>query len=331
MLFAENSNLNNAVFGKWQDPIAEMLLQHEEAMEKQKVFDLIFKESNSTHYAESYVDMTGLDDFEPTGEGGETARLSMQQGNDKTIHNITFTGGFEVSREMVDDGMTSVFQQLPKKFNQAWARTCERLAAALLGTAMQQGTSVTVKGIPFDCTAADGLSLFNTAHLNKVTKKKQSNLFSNGLSAGALGLMETAMQNFTGEKDEELGIAPGTLIIPNVAAMKKAALEIIKSIDEPTGSNRTFNYQFERWNLIVWPYLNKYVTGDNQPWILLDDTYNEVNRTAIWQKRKELEVTSWVDKGNRVNHWDGYARIGAGFKDWRGIAIGGITGADTLV
>lgn len=331
MLFAENSNLNNAVFGKWQDPIAEMLVQHEEAMERQRVYDLIFCESPSTHYAESYTDIGGLDDFAPTKEGGETKRLTMEQGHAKTIENITFTGGFEVTREMVEDGMSEVFQRLPQKFNQAWARTCERTAAAILGTAINVKKGVTIQGIDFDCTAADGLTMFHGEHKNKRTGKKQSNCFSNGLSSESISLVETAMQNLTGDNDEELGINPCTLIIPNDPAMKKAAIEIIKSLDDPTGSTRKFNYQYERWNLIVWPYLNRYCKGDNKPWIMMDGQFNKTERTAIWQVRNALEVTSWVDRGNRTNHWDGYARVGAGFKEWRGMSVGGISGATTLV
>ena len=33
--------------------------------------------------------------------------------------------------------------------------------------------------------------------------------------------LETRMQNFTGDKDEILGIIPDTIIIPNIGALKK--------------------------------------------------------------------------------------------------------------
>ena len=83
--------------------------------------------------------------------------------------------------------------------------------------------------------------------------------------------------------------------------------------------------------MIVWPYLNDFITAGTSPWILLDSKYNDENGGAIWSDRTALEVKSRIDEGNDANIWSGYARFIAGFNDWRAFAVGGVTGGTTMI
>ena len=50
----------------------------------------------------------------------------------------------------------------------------------------------------------------------------------------------------------------------------------------------------------------------------------------MWLDRVKLEVRSELSS-NDANVWKGYARFIAGFNDWRGFAVGGVTGGTQLI
>lgn len=125
------------------------------------------------------------------------------------------------------------------------------------------------------------------------------------------------MQNFRGDNNEILDVAPDTIVIPNQYELKKAVFATIGADKDPNTANNGFNYQYGRWNVIVWPYLNQYLAAGAAPWMLLDSRYNEDYGGAVWLDRTPLEVRSRVDEGNDANVWQGYARFIAGFNDWR--------------
>ena len=99
---------------------------------------------------------------------------------------------------------------------------------------------------------------------------------------------------------------------------------------DPATANNGFNYNFGRWNVVVWPYLNQFIASGTAPWILLDKKYNDEYGSAMWLDRVQLEVRSEL-AGNDANVWKGYARFIAGFNDWRGYAVGGVTGGTQLI
>ena len=95
-------------------------------------------------------------------------------------------------------------------------------------------------------------------------------------------------------------------------------------------ANNAFNYQYGRWNVIVWPYLNQFVTKGTSPWVLLDSKYNETYGGAVWNDRVQLEVRSTIDENTDANVWRGRSRFNATFDDWRAFAAGGIASGNDL-
>ena len=141
------------------------------------------------------------------------------------------------------------------------------------------------------------------------------------------------MQNIKGDNGELLGVAPDTIWIPNDAALKDAVFSAVGADKEPTSGNNAFNYQFGRWNIIVDPYLTAALAdmgkSSEKPFFLLDSKFIELNDGPIFQDRVPLEVKSIIDTNNDNNVWQGRARFGAGFVDWRFIAAGNMsTGTD---
>ena len=115
------------------------------------------------------------------------------------------------------------------------------------------------------------------------------------------------------------------------AAMKKAVFAAIGADKEPTTSNNAFNYQYGRWTVIIWPYLNQVLAAGGDPvWALIDPTYNENYGGAVWNDRVPLTVRTVIDENTDAAKWKGRARFNATGNDWRFIAVGGVTGGTTL-
>jgi len=329
MIFSEHANVAGSIYGQWQAPLRLFLESREQAYEKQSCLNHIFGKQESKHFAETYGGLTGFEDFQPVGENGAYPQQEAQMGDEKILRNETWKSSFSVSREMVDDDMIGVFRKRPEGFMKAYYATREKHGAGLLAAAMQGKSYVTMGGKNFSTACADKLNLFHTEHPAKIKGAKQSNLFSNPLNAENLGRAESAMQNFKDENGNLLGIEPKTIVIPNNPDLKKAAFEAVGSMDDPATSDNAFNYQYGRWNIIVWSYLDLFLAAGLTPWMLLDEEYSEMVGTLIWQERVELEVTSTIAE-NDANVWKGYARFAAGFGDWRGVCCGGIDGGTTL-
>ncbi len=328
--FTEGSGLQDSIFGKSQEPIKMFIEKHGEAFEAKSALPEIFLQEKSKHWAEKYGTMTAMDGFQPVGENGDYPVDGMQEGFSKTLENVTWKDSFSLSREIIDDGKLMDLKKQPAAFITGYHRTREKFGAALLGAAIQKATSVTFAGRSFPTTSADGVCLFSKLHPSKVGKATQSNLFADAFSNDALAALESKMQDFRGDNGEVLDVAPGTLVIPNDYALKKTVFAAIGADKDPATANNGFNYTFGRWTVIVWQYLNQFIASGTAPWVMLDKQYNREYGSAIWQDRVALEVRSEL-AGNDANVWKGYARFTAGFNDWRGFAVGGVTGGDTLI
>lgn len=331
--FSEGSGLQDSIFGKSQAPIRMFLEKRGEAFEQASMIKELFNEETSTHWGEKFTTMTAMNGFQPVGENGNYPIDGMQEGFSKFLENMTWKNSFSLSREMVEDAKLMDLKKQPAAFITSYYRTREKYAAALYGNAIQGNTTVNFGGKNFDIKTADGKALFATDHPSaiKANKATQSNKFADEFSMDALGAMETAMQNFKGDNGEILDVAPDTIIIPNDYALKNDVFSGLGADKDPETSNNAFNYQYGRWNIIVWPYLKEFLGSVTAPWILLDSRYNKEYGGAIWLNRTNLEVKSRIDDGNDANVWSGFARFVAGFNDWRFAAVGGITGGTELI
>ena len=329
--FTEGSGLQDSIFGKSQDPIKMFLEKRGEAFEQASMLPHLFQMGTSTHWAEKFTSMTAMDGFQPVGENGNYPVDGMREGFDKVLEQMTWKDSFSLSREIVEDAKTMDLKKQPGGFITGYHRTREKFGAALLGAAASGKTETSFSGKNFSTTSADGKCLFAKDHPSVIEKKRvQSNQFSDAFSNDALAAMESAMQDFRGDNNEVLDVAPNTIVIPNQYALKKAVFAAIGADKDPDTANNGFNYNFGRWNVIVWPYLNQFIASGTAPWILLDGRYNDEYGGAVWLDRVKLEVRSEL-ASNDANVWKGYARFTAGFNDWRAFAVGGVTGGTKLI
>ena len=329
IVFGKMSGLNDSIYGKSEAPIKAFLEENVKAYTDMSFVEKVFKMMSSDNYGEKLTSLTSLaQGFMPVGEGGAYPKDERQEGYSKFLEHETWKDSFTVTREMMEDSkLLDLNRTGAKGFIDAYALTREKYGASILMGAVS-GTSTTFRGMTVDCTCNDGLSIFSTAHTSSTgNAATQSNKFSNKFSEDALGLVETAMQNYYDDNGEILTVTPDTIIIPNNAAMKKSVFAAIGADKDPDTSNNAFNYVFGRWNVICSPYLNGLDAG---VWFLEDSKYNDNYNGLIWFDRIPLTISSYVDENTDNNVWKGRSRFVAGCNDWRSIAVAGVTGATTL-
>ena len=330
IVFSEASGVNDSIFGKSQAPIRSFIEKRGEAFEQQSVVKVLFAQEKSTHFGEKFTSMTAMDGFQVVGENGAYPTDGQEEGYSKIMESVEWKDSFSISKKIIEDAKLMDLRKKPAAFVTAYYRTREKFGAALLGGAIRGETSVDYAGGSFDLKTSDGKTLFAADHPAKVKGAVQSNVFSDAFSDDALGKLEVRMQNTRGDNDEILDVAPDTIVIPNIHSLKKAVFAAIGADKDPATANNGYNYQFGRWNVIVWNYLNQFITPGTTPWLLLDSAYNEEYGSLIWLDRVVLEVTSKIDDNTDANVWRGRARFTAGFHDWRGIAAAGVSGASPL-
>jgi phage major head subunit gpT-like protein len=328
--FSEGSGVNNSIYGNSQSPVRMIIEKRGEAFEQESIVKQIFKMDKSEHWSEKYTGLTGMSGFQAVGENGAYPTDGQEEGYSTVLAAVTWKDSFSLSREMIEDTKSLDLRQKPMGFVTAYYRTREKFGAALIGGAIKGDASLSFASNHFSLKTADGQNLFYSAHPNKIAGDAQCNLFSDAFSSDALGMLEVKMQNTRGDNDEILDVAPDTILIPNQHALKKAVFAAVGADKDPETANNGFNYQFGRWNIIVWPYLNQFITSGTSPWVLLDSRYNKDYGSLIWLDRVALDVKSTVDDNTDANVWRGYARFTAGFHDWRGIACAGVSGATDL-
>ena len=327
------SGLNGTIYGDCQVPLKAFLESRGEAFQRESLLPYLYRMEKSRHWAERYSSETAMGDFEPVGEGGDYPKTGFEDGYFRDIVNMTFKQSFSVTQELVEDCLLGTMKQRANKLVTAYSRTREKFGRILYAGGLY-GTTVSYKGKTFACGSADGQALFSKTHPNKVNGAKQTNLYNGAFTNTMLGKIETEMQNIKGDNGELLGVAPDTIWIPNDAALKDAVFSAVGADKEPTSGNNAFNFQFGRWNIIVDPYLTAALTdlgkSSEKPFFLLDSKFIELNDGPIFQDRVPLDVKSVIDNNNDNNVWQGRARFGAGFADWRFVAVGNMSTGTVL-
>lgn len=331
--FSKGSGLNDSVFGKSAEPIMMLIESKAEAFEQMSLIPKVFCMKKSKNFAEKIVSMTAFDTFAPVGEGGAYPQVDLQEGFDKIIEFETWKSQFVMTLEMLEDNKI-LDTSKPMGFITSYHRTREKFAGSMLTSGIR-GSAMTYNGRTYDAKCADGQFLASTAHPSKLNPGMvQSNKYAAPFDVDALSELETRMQNFTDDTGNVLDLSPDTIVIPNVAALKKSVFAAIGADKDPATANNGYNYQFGRWNVVVSPYLNgllhKNGSTQYQPWILMDSTYNNSYGGAVWIDRVNLTVKTWVDHNTDNNVWNGRARFMAGFNDWRFCIVGGVHGGTAL-
>lgn len=329
-IISKVSGENSSFYGLSAEPIFFIMEKEAESWEQMSAIPKLFNRHNSESFAEKLTSKTSMRGPMPVGEGGAYPKDDFREGYSKSLYHETFKDQFSITREMAKDNITLKIDSEATGFTSGFYRGQEDFAAAIIGNG--GSTSFNWRGKSFKSDSADGVALFSTAHTSITGEyTNQSNAFSDAFSVDALSAVETAMQDFRDDNGVVLNISPDTIVIPNLYDLKRDVFAAIGADKDPATANNGSNFQFGRWNVIVWPYLNTYIGSGNKPWFLLDSRYNNTAKGLVWFDREKLEVTPWIDRNNDNYVWNGYARWSAGANNWRAICRAGISGGTTLI
>lgn len=322
IIFSKASGVNDSIFGKSQEPIKAIIMQSVESFQEKSLIDKIFYMDKSKNHSEKYTIETALGDFSPVGENGAYPETGFQEGFAKAIEPDTWKSQFAVTQEMVEDAKIGKIKSRVKQFTLSYNRTRERFGASLLAAGIKK--TVTFGGKEYDATCADKTALFNPAHpsATKGSKHTQSNLFKAAFGQSVMDTMQEKMQQFTDDDGNLLNVMPDTIIIPNSGAMKRSVFAAVGSELDPDSSNNAWNFQVGLWNVLVWNYLPPTMSG--KPYFFMADSQFLQDYMCLpWIDRVPLAVRSYINNNTDANIFSGRARFGAGFNNWRGIALCG--------
>jgi hypothetical protein len=308
----------DSLFGESQYAIAAMIEQRAEEFEQASMIKNIFKMKTSKRYAERYTSLTSGEGFAPVGEGGEYVDDDFEEGYDKVITTETWKDQFTVTEEAIEDDQMDEIEKKAKSFTLLYDRARETFAAHILwgGVAGSITHGRPTKKKTFDCTGADNLAYFHTAHTSSTGKTgTQCNLWANAFSPDNLSLAQEAGYNITDDNGNLMVIKYDTIVIGTNSDLRKNVLTTCGSDLDPETANNSINIHSGLWNIIIWPYLDMYAT-DRSAWFLCDSAANDTFDGAIFVDRKPLTVRSVIE-GNDNNCWKGRARFKAGYVDWR--------------
>ena len=336
IIFSEGSGVNDVFFGKYDAPIRAMIMDYAEPYQAEPMIKKLFANVSSSHFAEAYASSTAMENWLPVGENAAAPTNGYQAGPTKTIPNLEWKSDFSISKTMIEDTNVAEIKQRPRKFVNAFYRTRENFAAAIYGGAIagKKAVNIDVGGGAYatvDITGADGEALFSTNHKSFTGKgKAQSNLYSDEISNDAIMAVETEMQNRRDEDGNLLDIRPDTILIPNDYQLKKAVFAAIGADKDPDTAYNGFNYNFGRWNVIIWNQINQYITDGSKPWMMLDTNFIQDYFAAVFQDRTDMQIDVFKEKNDALTY-HGRARFGAGFTNYRFASVGGVASGTKLL
>lgn len=297
----------------------------------------VFNVKKSNRFGEKIGSVTEFSDFAPmAADGANAPKDDIQSGPTKTLQHTTFKKQFRITREANEDGEIDFMKAKALNMINSWKRTRANLGSALLtanAEAASTVTSVTIGGVAFDCTSADGKAIFAVDHPEIVTPANtQSNIFTNpfGNDSTMLARLANIGANFKNGSGNYMAYTYDTIIVPaNCGRLIDLCKKIIVSEQVVGSSNNDKNIEKGNWKLIVDP--SWHVSDpDAEPYILMS---SEANREIIGNKfydRVNLDVTAHVDQDTDDMIWNGYGRISAGFASWQHMLMGGAAHGTTL-
>lgn len=250
-------------------------------------------------------------------EGGKYPRTTQQEGYRKVIEPDEWKSSIEVTETMVEDATLFDVKGRMKDFMLSYTRTREKFGATLLNNGYN--TTATFAGKTFNIAGADELALFDAAHTSKTGETANQSNAANDLpfSYDNLCIVEERMQGFKDDNGNLLNIQPDTIIIPNNARIKKLVFDAVATEKgAPNTANNSFNYNFGRWNVVIWNQLTNPSSATHDIWFLMDSQRNQIDG-LVWLDRVPLSVRSWIDNETGNNVFGGRARFGCAPVNWR--------------
>ena len=348
IIFNIGESVKLSAFNMLQEPIKMLMEKETEAFEKGSLISKIYQMKTTDKFQEEFRSRTAMDGFKPTEDMQVPGLSDFGEGYRKVFRTQIWTNAFVISKQTIEDNQTMDINANAVGFIKSYNRTRELFAFKMLGEAVSSATGFGTFGDKkFDLRGSDTTDgsvdgtgtpqlYFHNAHkLAGDPSKTQSNKFhtKTAINLGEAGAVEKvidaieqvaqAMGKYTDEKGNLLALSPTQIVIPgNQYKLRDAIITGLKSKYGSSMGENGVNLFYGKYEIIEAPYLDgQGGFGDNDQGILLiDPVANREYLGAVWFDRTPLEVSSHIDEDTKANVWDGRARFGVGFCNYRAMA-----------
>ena len=277
---------------------------YDELKQTEDKLPTFFSMETSKDSFERWSEVGAIGDF--TEFSGTVAYQSQAQGYETTATHKEWVNGFQVTRDLFDDDRHGIWERRPVALANAYQRTRQKHGARIFNNAFSVDT--------FFYNNSEGVALCSDAHTTTSGASTASgfdNLVTTALTATAVSALRTQMRKFRGDQAEIFSCMPSMLLVP--VDLQDKALEITKSMGDPSSANNAVNPQQGRYKLVDW----EYVTDVNN-WFLIDERYMKM--WLIWFQRIALEFGQAEELDTLVAKWRAYCRYSNMWTNWRWIA-----------
>lgn len=297
-------SVNSGNYGKLLEPGLRKIF-FETYNEKPEQFSQILNVLSSQKAIETDLRMGGFTQWNEKGTLDATEYEDPTTSDTVLYKHATFSKGFQVEKEMVDDEQYTIINKMPKALARAARSTIETKAASVFNTAFTANPA-NWKG---EALVGNHVKLGGGTVSNRLTNNPV--------------LSETSIKEalrLAREQEDERGLLiqmyPDTLIVP--PELEFIALEInnstLSTIPGGAGAGEfarnNVNSVKGRFKVVVWDYLT-----NPTAWFLADSQVHQVN----WMWREKLSFKNETDFDTDVAKYKGRMRFSYGWSDHRGI------------
>lgn len=246
-------------------------------MDYKPVYTNCFRSETSQQAFEKLQGVTGLPLAGIKDQGGTPAYADPVQGFQKEAVHTVYALGSSVTREMFTDDRYSYIRRIPRMLARSMRQTEETVHANEFNNAFSTAT------------AADGLSIINSAHVNAATGTTQSNQPSTAADLTQTSLEQAFIDIMGWQDDQDLRIRvePKKLVVPH--QLRFVAEKILGTDKEVGSADNDINPMRSSVALHVWTYLT-----DPDAWFVLTDQ-DECGFTTF---------SRWATQIDRDNEFD---------------------------
>lgn len=355
VIFNIDEALKNSAFNILQEPIKMILTNETEAFERDSIIPKVFVMKTTDKYREEFRSTTAMDGFKPS-EDMEPAGISdFEEGFGKQYVFQTWKNSFIVSKQTIEDNNLMTIEPKAMGFIKSFGRTREIYAANFIGAGLGKVnadlriTAASGKGMDTVDGEVDGAKqqYFSASHhrlhyASDSTKDQSNKFYANITWDGSdpeleekvldvIGQVESRMKKYKDEKGNIVPVNPTVIVMGEDYRLSDVIMRGLKSKYGSRMDGNGVNLQFGKYTLVISPYLSA-VDGfedTDHAIILLDPQRNREGMGLVWFDRTPLEIDSYVDKKTKANVWDGRARFGAGFGDFRAMAYINLANGET--
>lgn len=242
--------------------------------------------------------------FDGANGSGRVNYDDWNSGYKTTFTHTQFAKGFYVERKLVEDNQTELAFDNARALGDSAFRKREKSGASVFNNAFTSTTNAD----GYSTLGADGVVLCSASHpYSADDATTQSNAGTAALTKANVSATRVSMIKFTDDRGDIMDVMPDTLLVP--PDLEDTALEITKSLLDPTSANNAVNPQAGRFRTVVWHYLT-----DTNNWFLIDSA--RMKQALRWYDRVPLEFGREEDFDTFTAKFRAYMRYSYGWNDY---------------